>query len=305
VQVFQPGVKPYILVPNNKRLRAVSEQLKQVASQHAARYDMVRAQIGDERLSIPREAIRDSQSPHSVPGTLIWDEPTGSYKPFAGHIDPKYLCSIVLDAYLASTSITPAEFVQKAKTTLLPDGAIFGDLTSAPPRAFPSHGWGLFNNPYNDVCLIVDGVPFFVDGEEWAMTLLFLIARDWGGAGSAVSSVRSETAAMIAANAVVDASFNRRLSVALTITIVAAVLVLFWMRARTPSTAVGSQAVALPDLSGIDISLRGTCPNCSAELLLSDPECRSCKATFGPGSDWKVLPATAPRTVEASTGRRG
>lgn len=34
----------------------------------------------------------------------------------------------------------------------------------------------------------------------------------------------------------------------------------------------------------------GTCPNCTVKLPLAAEECPKCKASFGPGSAWKVKP---------------
>ncbi len=42
------------------------------------------------------------------------------------------------------------------------------------------------------------------------------------------------------------------------------------------------------NLSGVDKSLLGSCPNCRITVRLAAQECFRCKALFGPNSAWKV-----------------
>jgi hypothetical protein len=46
----------------------------------------------------------------------------------------------------------------------------------------------------------------------------------------------------------------------------------------------------IEDLTGVDKSELGTCPNCSGVIRLRSAECMHCRAAFGETSAWKIEP---------------
>ena len=172
ITVQHAGGQRYVLVPNNWRLRMVTNRLQEAADEFAASHDLVSVQIANERLRIPRAAFAEAQSGATAQSAGIqrWNENTKSYEPFNGTVDPRYL---PFDE--AGPNLTHAE----RNASLAAEYFVYGLTPIFKPLAHA--GQGLFNDPQNDVWIRdAKGITYFLDGNEWEQILKILASEGHG-----------------------------------------------------------------------------------------------------------------------------
>lgn len=64
----------------------------------------------------------------------------------------------------------------------------------------------------------------------------------------------------------------------------------WWAGLPAPTTVFKKEVPVVEDLSHVDESLLGKCPNCKATLRLSSESCDHCGAVFGPTAAWGIEP---------------
>ena len=174
--VQHAGSQPYILVPNNWRLRMVTNRLLEMGDDFAASHDVVNVQFAKQQLRIPRIAFDESprRTNKQSGGILRWNEKTKSYDPFNGAVDARYL---PFDA--SGPELTRDERI----TALDAEYFVYGLTPIVQPLAYA--GQGLLNDPQNDVWIRdATGTTYFLDGNDWERVLKILVSEGQGSVSS-------------------------------------------------------------------------------------------------------------------------
>lgn len=66
-------------------------------------------------------------------------------------------------------------------------------------------------------------------------------------------------------------------------------------RERAVSAVAARPSPIDPEIVEVDDGQLGECPNCARSIPLQSKECKYCHAAFGPGSAWRINPASLPR----------
>ena len=176
VTIQHAGSQPYVLIPNNWRLRMVTNRLQEMGDDFAASHDVVNVQFANQQLRIPRTAFEASRpgSNRQSGGILKWTERTRSYEPFKGTVDPRYL------PFDESTSELTRD---ERNAALAAEYFVYGLTPIVEPLAYA--GQGLLNDPQNDVWVRdAKGTTYFLDGNDWERILKILVSEGQGSVPS-------------------------------------------------------------------------------------------------------------------------